>query len=342
MRIDSLSEEFSPLITKEFANFFRDKRILITGGSGLLGSNFAELFQTYTDTFSGNIDLNLISKTGIFPFKLSRGTSIIQQDLTSSNLPKSIGKFDIIIHCAGYGQPAKFQQNPLKTIHLNTTTTLELSTLLKSKGSFLFMSSSEVYSGLSKPPFSEEDIGTTNTNHSRSSYIESKRTGESIIAAMQSEFPDIHSSAARLALAYGPGAKNGDNRVLYELIKRGLDERKLVLRDSGKAIRTYCYISDAIEHCLHILMRGSEHVYNVGGRSRVSIKELAELIGNILDIPVTIPEDSGDFLSDAPKDVWLDLTKIERLSGKATYVSINEGLLKTISWIKARDSKLEL
>jgi hypothetical protein len=53
-------------------------------------------------------------------------------------------------------------------------------------------------------------------------------------------------------------------------------------------------------------------------------------------VPVKIPEDSENFLSDAPKDVWLDLSLIELLSGKTDYVPISEGLSRTISWIKSK------
>lgn len=336
MRDYNITKNLTPLITREFQAFFQGKRVLITGGSGLLGSNFAQLFQTFSDDFNGNLDLFLVSKTGLFPFVPGKSVSTIQIDLTTSSIPKDIGKFDVVIHCAGYGQPTKFQKFPLKTIHLNTTTTMELSNLVQASGYFLFISTSEVYSGLDNPPFSEGQIGTTNTSHPRSSYIESKRTGEAIVSAMRTEFPGINSSAARLALAYGPGTKEGDSRVLYELIMQGLRNGEIFLRDSGKAIRTYCYVSDAVEQCLYILMRGVKEVYNVGGKSRISIASLARAIGDVLNVPVKIPEDSENFLSDAPKDVWLDLSLIELLSGKTDYVPISEGLSRTISWIKSK------
>jgi dTDP-glucose 4,6-dehydratase/UDP-glucuronate decarboxylase len=83
-------------------------------------------------------------------------------------------------------------------------------------------------------------------------------------------------------------------------------------------------------------MRGVKEVYNVGGKSRISIASLARAIGDVLNVPVKIPEDSENFLSDAPKDVWLDLSLIELLSGKTDYVPISEGLSRTISWIKSK------
>lgn len=325
---------YSEIINRAFIEFFQGQRILISGASGLLGMHFTKLFESFNSDFDGKTEITVISKTGIFPFPFDKKIQIIQQDLTESSLPKSLGTFDSIIHCAGYGQPSKFLYEKLKTIHLNTTTTMELSQLASTTGSFLFISTSELYSGLTNPPFRENYIGTSNTNHPRSSYIESKRTGEAIISAIKSEFPSMVASCARLALAYGPGTKTGDSRVLYEFISKGLIDGEIVLRDSGKAIRTYCFVSDAIEQCVAILMKADDLVYNVGGKSRITVAELAIQIGQILEVPVRIPKDSKQFLVDAPQEVWLDLTKIEELSGKKHYINMKEGLERTISWMK--------
>lgn len=255
-------------------------------------------------------------------------------DLTQGINRDSMGIFDTVIHAAGYGQPSKFLNEKLKTIYLNTATTIDLSRLVKPNGSFLFISTSEVYSGLSNPPFRESQIGLTNTNHPRASYIESKRAGEAIVAALKSEFPSMIAASARLALAYGPGTKPGDSRALYELLAKGLVNGEIVLRDSGAAFRTYCFVSDSIEQCIAIIMKAEENIYNVGGKSRLTIVDLAKQIGAILDVPVRIPKATESFHSDAPNDVWLDLSKIEQLSGKTEYVDIQDGLKQTISWVK--------
>ena len=339
---DKYQTDLRRIITPDFARFFKGQRILISGASGLMGTHFTLLFQLFNQFFQGEVQLSVISKTGNFPFVLTKDVAIIQQDLTKVNVSKLLGNFDSVIHCAGYGQPAKFQSEKLKTIHLNTTTTIELSRLVTDSGSFLFMSTSEVYSGLTNPPFQEWQIGTTNTDHPRSSYIESKRAGEAIIVALRDEFPKMVASSARLALAYGPGAKGGDSRVLYELISRGLTKKEIVLSDSGSAIRTYCFVSDAIEQCIAILMRGKDHVYNVGGNSQITIADLASKIGKIINVPVRIPKVKETFLLDAPLEVRLDLTKIEELSGKKEYVNIDLGLEETILWMKHNLNKVKI
>lgn len=325
---------YQSLIDEEFRKFFENRRILITGASGLLGSHFAGLFQEFNQDFSGNTSLTLISKTGFYPFNLLRNTQSIKYDLESTDLSKVLEKQDIIIHCAGYGQPTKFQEHQLKTIHLNTSTSLQLTQLLEPNGSFLFLSSSEVYSGLKDPPFTENSIGTTNTDHPRAAYIESKRAGEAIVSALRRSQSDIRAYSARLALAYGPGFKRGDGRVLNELIVRGIIENSISLRDSGNSMRTYCYISDAIRQCISILIFGHHEIYNVGGNSRISVAELATVIARLLEVPLHIPLDQDSFLSDAPTDVWLDLSRIEAISDVSNYIDITRGLEDTIAWAR--------
>jgi nucleoside-diphosphate-sugar epimerase len=202
---------------------------------------------------------------------------------------------------------------------------------LKVGGQFLFLSTSEVYSGLPNPPYKETQIGTTNTTHPRSCYIEAKRCGEAICNAYRTQ--GVYASSARLALAYGPGTKFADRRVINVLIERGLKEGKITLQDKGTAKRTYCYVSDAVEILWNIILYGKEPIYNVGGFSRTTIAELAMKIGNILNVPVDFPLNSHE-LGGAPDDVYLDMGQVNNEFKKYEYISLDNGLAKTIEWQK--------
>jgi len=131
-----------------------------------------------------------------------------------------------------------------KTLKLNTETTFYLFDKLKKNGKFLFLSTSEVYSGLANPPHKESEIGTTNTTHPRSCYIEAKRCGEAICNAHREK--GVQSKSARLSLAYGPGTKPNDLRVINSFIQKALQGKRELL-DQGEAKRTYCYKSDKTE-----------------------------------------------------------------------------------------------
>ena len=168
-------------------------------------------------------------------------------------------------------------ENQVKTLKINTIGTFNLLEKLLPEGKFMFISSSEVYSGLSTPPHRENEIGTTNTTHPRSCYIEAKRCGEAICNAYRAM--GIQAKSARLSLAYGPGTRPNDMRVINSFIQKALIQGYINLMDQGLAFRTYCYISDAMEIMWNILVKGKEPVYNVGGFSKVTIAELAKLIG---------------------------------------------------------------
>jgi nucleoside-diphosphate-sugar epimerase len=222
----------------------------------------------------------------------------------------------------------KFMENPIKTISLNTTTTCMLFEKLKPFGRFLYISSSEIYEGSCILPYKEEDIGRTTPHHTRSCYIEGKRCGEAICS--QYNRNGYCAKIARLSLAYGPGTRTNDTRAINSFIRQGLSG-EITLLDDGAALRTYCYIADAIEIIMNILINGNDCVYNVGGESRTSIAGLAKLIGNIMNVPVNIPETSK-FLRGAPQDVMLDLTKIKTEFNKTSFVPLETGLVNTIAW----------
>jgi len=326
-----ISNDISNIASRTDLKFLKNKKILITGASGLVGSYFAQTLQHLITIGEGPSKLFLSSKSGKFQFNLDPSTEVIVGDITNLQIFSNLPNLDIIIHAAGYGQPTKFLENPLLTIALNTTSTLELIKKVNSGGKFLFISSSEVYSGLKTPPFIEDQIGTTNTNHIRSAYIEGKRTGEAIVATTK-RTRDIDAKSVRLSLAYGPGTKTGDSRAINTFIQQAITSSRIVLKDDGHAMRTYCYITDAIEMCLNVLDKGENDIYNVAGNSRVSILDLARLIAELSNAEVNLPENSNDSLKGAPEDVLLDLTSTLSLSNKSEFVSLKNGVQNTINW----------
>lgn len=277
-----------------------NKTLLITGAFGLVGSNICKMLECdYPDV--------VVTKV-----KCDEAGPWIEQT------------YDYILHCAGYGQPLKFSQDKLKTIQINTELTDILLEMLKPDGKFLFISTSEVYSG-AKSPYKETDIGTTTPQHPRACYIEGKRCGEAIC---MSSGRDV--KIARLALAYGPGTKVHDTRVLNQFIEQALTTGKIVMKDKGEAIRTYGYVEDVADQLLKILFYGKDVVYNVGGVSCVTIKELADQIAEITKAEVVTGEQG---LIGAPEDVQLDLSKVINEFGME-FTPITYGLLETINYQK--------
>ena len=312
-----------------------NKTIMITGASGIIGTHFLYALHSIQREAGLRIRVIAIVNRGIpeHLVSLSNKDSIefLVGDLAAESFVNSLPKADIIIHAATYGQPGMFLEHPEVTIKLNTYVTLVLfERVLTQNGRFLFVSTSELYSGLSNPPFSEMQIGTSTPNHPRACYIEAKRCGEAIVNVYRKK--GYNATSARLSLAYGPGTRPGDRRVLNNFIEKALVEKEIRLLDKGDAKRTYCYVSDAVYMMWRILLEGKECVYNVAGRSTVTIADLAHLVGKISGVNVVFPDKDEDGMPGAPEDVRLDISRFSSEFGMREFIDLEKGLTNTIDW----------
>ena len=279
-------------------------KLLLTGAFGLVGSNICKVLER--DCL--NIEITKVKCTDL-PEQSEWGT------------------YDYVIHGAGYGQPQMFNKDKIKTIEINTYYTDALFNFLKPNGKYLFISSSEVYSG-TPSSHTEDMIGTTTPQHPRACYIEGKRCGEAICMAYKEQGYDV--KIARLALAYGTGTKKGDTRVINQFIEQAITNKAIIMKDDGSAMRTYCYVDDAVRQLLNILFEGKSVVYNVGGFSRISIRDLAHSIAIITNSAVMEGDKS---LVGSPDNVALDMTKyINEFGG--TFTPLSVGLRNTIEYQK--------
>lgn len=331
MKIKSVLENDCEIICKSIDfSLLSNKTILITGATGLLGVYFLTCLKIISENISG-VKIVAVFRTS-FPEYFNdnefKNISIYKGDISDYNFVAKLPNADFIIHAAGYGQPMKFMNEPEKTLKINTFSTFLLFDKLNTAGHFLFISSSEVYSGLPVALYNEDQIGTTNTDHARACYIEGKRGGEAICNAYR--LNGIKASSIRLGHTYGPGTKTGDKRAILSFIEKALDG-KIVMLDNGELIRTYCYISDAIEIMWDVLFSCKDPLYNLGGISQTSIAGLAQIIAEIMKVPLIIPQQTSS-VAGAPGEVRLDMKKVNNEFGKVNFVSLEDGLKKTIEW----------
>ena len=311
-----------------------DKSVLITGASGLIGTYMIYSLLHWNSYSSDKIRISLVIHRDL-PVHLQEleqhsEVTLYRGDLSDYQFYESLPNFDCIIHAAGYGQPGLFMENQIKTIRLNTMATDLLLTHLAPTGRFLFVSTSEVYNGSAETPYTETTVGATMPDHMRACYIEGKRCGEAICHAYMETDKTV--KIGRVSLAYGPGVRKTDKRVLYNFIEKGL-HGSIHMMDAGRAKRVYCYVSDTVSILWNILLRGKEHTYNVGGLSHTTIAELAGLIGEILNVPVVFPEEEQG-MRGAPDEVFVDMNRAISEFGKANFVSLRDGLDRTIEWYR--------
>ena len=275
----------------------RNRTALITGSTGLIGSRLAVLAPSDIDV------------------------------LTLSRDADEIPPADIIIHAAGYATPALFMADPIGTIEINTEAVIRLLEKLNKGGTFLFCSSSEVYSGV-KHEVSESDIGTTTPQHQRSCYIEGKRCGEAIVKAYRDQ--GVSAISARISTAYGPGTKKHDSRVINQFIEAALTKKRIEMKDRGEALRTFCYVDDTADMLWRIVRGGCHPVYNVGGTETATILELARMIALKTGAELIIPTSDTNFIG-APREVRMNLDCIREL-GPFNLTTLSNGLDATIDY----------
>lgn len=306
-----------------------NKKVLVVGGNGLIGLNIINVLDYYNKHFSKKkIKISSISLTK--PFFKIKDIRYFVGDITNEKFINKIPNAHYIFFTAGYGQPKKFLKYKKSTILINTFSLIKFSEKIINRGKLIYMSSSEIYSGNKKHIYSENDLGQTASNHPRSIYIEGKKCGEAIVHSLINN--KINAVSLRISLAYGPGVKKNDSRVMNELIVKSL-KGDIFLKDAGNAIRTYCYISDIIRMILNITLRNRHSVYNIGGVSTLSIKDLAKKISYNTKKKLILGK--KEYMKDAPKRVKLSIKRFEHEFGKQKFINIDTGLKRTIDWYKS-------
>jgi len=306
------------------------KTVLVTGASGLIGTYIlACLFHLRKLGMPMRVYALSFSEVPLHLAEFVQDVDVMRLNLADFEAYPSLPQADIILHLAGYAGPVLSKINSASTIQINTTATIALLQRLANDGRLVYMSSSEVYSGLQKNLLTEADIGTTTPYHTRSHYIEGKRCGEAICHAFRTQ--GMHVTSVRLSHTYGPGTRKSDKRVHNSFVERALCQHKIELLDTGQAIRAYCYVADAVELIWQALLYGKEPVYNVGGATTGTIAELAQMISEMTGAVVVFPETSAG-MPGAPEAVCLNLNQVKTEFGKTQYVSLEEGIISTIEW----------
>lgn len=332
-----LEEDAEHVLKEVDISYIHNKIIMITGASGLIGTHIIYSIKKYVEQTSAKVQLILIIfhdlPNHLKFVEMCPWITVIQGDLTDSLFLAKLPNADIIFHCAGYASPKIFMENWENTLKINTITTFGLLDKLRypnATGKFIFMSSSSVYTGCTTVPFVEEVIGNTNTTHARACYIEGKKCGEAICNAYR--FQGVDAKSVRLSITYGPGVKSGDVRALNSFIESAIKKKKIQLLDDGKAKKSYLYISDAVELIWKMLLYGKEAIYNLGGKEKISIIEVANKVGKKLNVPVYLGISEQSSVEGSLLLEELSMTKTVYEFGKRQYVEVEKGLNRTIDW----------
>jgi UDP-glucuronate decarboxylase len=306
------------------------KRVLVTGGAGFLGSHLCErLLESGADVLC--VD-NFFSSTrhNIDHLLEDRRFELLRHDVT---FPLYV-EVDEIYNLACPASPVHYQTDPVqttKTSVLGAINMLGLAKRLKIK--ILQASTSEVYGDPKVHPQREDYWGHVNPIGKRSCYDEGKRCAETLFF----DYVRQHRLAAkvvRIFNTYGPRMHPNDGRVVSNFIVQALRGEDITLYGDGGQTRSFCYVDDLVDGLMRMMASAPEETgpINLGNPAEFTIRQLAELV-----IEVTGSRSQLVFRplpSDDPKQRKPDISRAEATLGWRPSVPLRDGLLSTIDYFE--------
>lgn len=315
----------------------RGKTILITGGTGMIGSFLIDVLN------EANLGCTVLllgrseekAKERFAEYWDAGWLKFAKWD-ASAALPDIDCPVDYAIHLASNTHPVAYATDPIGTIATNV---IALNNLLsfaaeKKAARFLFASSNEIY-GENRGDvelFDEKYCGYIDCNTLRAGYSESKRCGEALCQAYIRQ-KGLDCVIARLTRTYGPTMLPTDTKAISQFFKNAFQGEDIVLKSEGKQYYSYQNVADSVSGLLTVLLKGvCGEAYNIADESGdITLRDLAALIASqfgrkvVFNLPDAI-ESAG--FSKATK-ARLDGGRLRRLGWEPHY-DINTGVLSTI------------
>jgi UDP-glucuronate decarboxylase len=308
------------------------RRILVTGGSGFLGSHLCERLLRdghevvcLDNFFTG-------SRSNVEPLLDDHRFELMRHDVTD---PLTM-EVDEVYHLACPASPIHYQRNPVRTIRTAVEGTLNMLDLAReAKARILIASTSEVYGDPSEHPQRESYWGNVNPIGPRACYDEGKRCAEALAVSYARQFA-VEVRIVRIFNTYGPRMHENDGRVVSNFIVQALRNEPITVYGEGDQTRSFCFATDLVEGFIRLMAspHGADPV-NIGNPRETTVLELAEIIRRLAKskseiIRAPLPKDD-------PTRRKPDITRAQQLlGGWAPRVSLEEGLGATIDDFRRR------
>ncbi len=307
-----------------------ERRVLVTGGSGFLGSHLCERLLEAgchvlcVDNFFTGTHRNIAH---LFD---NRQFELVRHDITH---PLFV-EVDEIYNLACPASPIHYQRDPVQTTKTSVLGAINMLGLAKRLGARIFQAStSEVYGDPSMHPQPEGYWGNVNPIGSRSCYDEGKRCAETLFFDYRRQHR-LQIKVARIFNTYGPRTHPRDGRVVSSFIVQALTGQDITVFGEGQQTRSFCYVDDLIDGFIRLMDSPADIVgpMNLGNPGEFTILELAqqviELTGSrsrIVHRP--LPEDD-------PRQRRPDISMAQERLGWTPKVSLEEGLRRTIPYFE--------
>lgn len=308
-----------------------NKRILITGAAGFLGSHLCERFIKEGMDVIG-MD-NLITgdiKNIQHLFKLPNFEFYHHDVSKYIHVP---GKLDYILHFASPASPIDYLKIPIQTLKVGSLGTHNcLGLALAKKSRILVASTSEVYGDPLVHPQTEDYWGNVNPIGPRGVYDEAKRFQEAITMAYHT-FHNLEIRIVRIFNTYGPRMRLNDGRALPAFIGQALRGEDLTVFGDGSQTRSFCYVDDQIDGIFRLLMSDYSFPVNIGNPDQITLKEFAEEIISLTGTKQKIVY--KPLPQDDPKQRQPDISLAKKILNWEPQVKRAKGLRITYDYFKS-------
>ena len=306
------------------------KRILVTGGAGFVGSHLVDALMkqghvvTVVDNFFTGRKQNVMHWLGHPNFML------VDHDVVKPFM----AEVDQIYHLACPASPPHYQYNPIKTIKTSSEGTLNMLGLAKRvRARILLTSTSEVYGDPEVHPQVETYHGNVNPIGPRACYDEGKRVAETMMYAYEKQ-ENVEVRVARIFNTFGPRMHPNDGRVVSNFIMQALQNKPITIYGDGSQTRSFQYVTDLVRGLIALMNNDYSQPVNIGNPDEYKISEFAEMIrkfvkgstSEIVHLPAT---------KDDPSKRRPDITVAKRELNWSPEVSVSTGLSYTIEYFRS-------
>jgi UDP-glucuronate decarboxylase len=305
-----------------------ERRVLITGGAGFIGSHLCERLLERgdevlcVDNFFTGTRRNVHHLLSHPRFELTR------HDIC---FPLYV-EVDQIFNLACPASPIHYQFDPVQTTKVSVIGSINMLGLAKRvKAKILQASTSEVYGDPAVHPQQESYWGNVNPIGPRSCYDEGKRCAETLFFDYRRQHK-LPIKVARIFNTYGPGMHPADGRVVSNFVIQALRNEDITVYGEGQQTRSFCYVDDLVEGLLRLMETpdGVTGPVNLGNPVEFTIRQLAEqvieLTGSSSKIVFhPLPQDD-------PRQRRPDISLAKDLLAWQPKVQLRDGLKKTIAY----------
>ena len=306
-------------------------RTLVTGGAGFIGSHLCEylLDQGHSVVAMDNL---LTGDAANIERLIGRDFVFVKHDVT--NYIALVGELDYIFHFASPASPIDYLKLPIQTLKVGSLGTHNVLGVAKAKNARLLLAStSEVYGDPLVHPQREDYWGNVNPIGPRGVYDEAKRFSEAMVMAYH-RFHGVETRIVRIFNTYGPRMRVKDGRAIPAFMSQALRNEDVTVFGDGTQTRSLCFASDLVEGIYRLMMSDTSDPVNIGNPHELTILDLARKViaatgskSRIVERP--LPEDD-------PKVRQPDITRARKLLGWEPKVSLDEGLVPTIAYFRAK------